>query len=83
MNNIPRRCYIEKMHTAELAIRNAILEVEKLPADFRLTNAVGYLLEAQEEVSNYIDKVPVIIQDPGPRQDHLMVGLALHEEDAE
>ena len=40
---------------AEVVIRLAILEVEKLPADLRLTTAVDKLLDAQSLVSNWAE----------------------------
>ena len=52
---ISRRIDIERMLPAELALRNAELEIEKLGADERLTNAVILLAEAQEKVSDFID----------------------------
>jgi hypothetical protein len=44
------------MTPAELAIRDAVLEVEKLGADTRLTTAVLLLSDAQEKVADFIDK---------------------------
>lgn len=55
MNNIPRRIRIDLMKPAELAIYNAMQEVEKLGADIRLTTAVIKLQEASTLVSDYID----------------------------
>jgi hypothetical protein len=52
---IPRRIQIQKMTPAELAIRTAMLEVEKLPPDARLTDAVVLLGQAQEKVANFVD----------------------------
>lgn len=40
---------------AEKAIYNAIQEVEKLPADIRLTEAVGLLRKAKDSVINPAD----------------------------
>lgn len=51
----PRRIRIDLNNAAELAIHNAIQEVEKLGADVRLTNAVIRLQQAKDEVSNYVD----------------------------
>jgi hypothetical protein len=42
---------------AELAIHNAIQEVEKMPASPILTNAVIKLIEAQNEVADYLDMI--------------------------
>lgn len=52
-----RRNDIQQMSKAELAIRNAIIEVEKLPADEGLTNAVVRLMDAQTMVADFIDSV--------------------------
>lgn len=50
-----RRNDILQMQPAELAIRAAVLAVEKLPADTRLTRAVILLGEAQRKVADFID----------------------------
>jgi len=55
-NKFPRRNMVSEMKPAEIAIRNAILEVEKMPADVDLTNAVDLLSQALNKVSDYIDK---------------------------
>lgn len=59
MNNIPRRARLDLNEPAELAIWNAVQEVENLGADVRLTNAVNLLSQAKELVSNFIDSKPV------------------------
>jgi hypothetical protein len=51
----PRRCHLELMTPAELAIRNAIHEVEKLGADQFLTDIVFALSDAALNLSDYID----------------------------
>lgn len=51
----PRRNRIDLNKPSELAIRNAIDEVEKLGADVKLTDAVIKLNEALELVSDFID----------------------------
>ena len=48
--------------SAELAIYNAIQEVEKMPADVRLTLAVTRLSEAMGFVADFIENIPV--KDP-------------------
>lgn len=50
-----RRNDINEMFAAELAIREAMLEVESLGAHVKLTNAMVLLAQAKEEVSDYID----------------------------
>ena len=52
-----RRADIDRMTHAELAIRDAILSVETLPADTRLTDAVVFLSRAQSRVADYVDSV--------------------------
>lgn len=55
-NGFPRRSRLDLCEPAELAIYNAIQEVEKAGADERLTNAIIKLQEAKELVSDYIDE---------------------------
>lgn len=55
MSEIPRRICIDKMTPAELAIREAVLAVEELPADVRLTDAVILLQAAREHVADFVD----------------------------
>jgi hypothetical protein len=45
------------MTPAEIAIRNAILEVEKVGADIRLTDAVCLLEKAKNKVADFVDGV--------------------------
>ncbi|HXP48482.1 MAG TPA: hypothetical protein VN922_00935 [Bacteroidia bacterium] len=53
--NLPRRNQTDKNEPAELAIRNAMTEVEKVGADVELTE-VGMLLEsAFNKLADYID----------------------------
>ena len=51
-----RRIDVLRMKPAELAILNAMGEIEKLDADVRLTNAVVMLSEAKKLVSDFIDE---------------------------
>ncbi len=51
-----RRNDIFKMTPAEFSIHRAILAVEKMEADTRLTDAVVLLSEAQRKVADYIDE---------------------------
>mgnify|MGYP001559835293 CR=1 FL=1 len=57
MSDIPRRIQLDRLSQAELAIRQAVIEVEKLPADRRLTDAVILLGAARDSVADYIDGV--------------------------
>lgn len=54
-NDIPRRNRMDKWTTAELAIYNAVQEVEKMGANITLTNAVIKLAEAKDLVSDFVD----------------------------
>ena len=53
---VPRRCDLLRLTPAELAIRQAILAVEQLPADIMLTEAVILLTKAKEKVADFIDR---------------------------
>lgn len=63
-DEIPRRCKVERLVPAELAIRAAMLVVEEMPADMRLTRAVVLLQEARDRVADFVDGVSV--PDPAP-----------------
>ena len=53
--NHTRRARLDLNLPSELAIREAILEVEKLGAGVTLTNATMLLMKAKDLVSDYID----------------------------
>lgn len=53
--NTNRRADILQMIPAELAIRNAVLEVEKLGADTRLTDIVVALSEQQSKLADWAE----------------------------
>lgn len=55
-NGIPRRNRLDLNKPAELAIYQAIQEVERLGADPRLTEAVNNLSIAKDSVADYIDE---------------------------
>jgi hypothetical protein len=55
MSRTPRRAHIEKNIPAELAIRNAMTEVEKLGAHPGLTYAVIHLHDALTDVADWYD----------------------------
>lgn len=55
IDDVPRRCRVDLMHPAELAIRNAVLAVEEIGCDVRLTEAVILLQEARDKVADYVD----------------------------
>jgi len=54
-NEFPRRSILSSMVPAEVAIYNAVEEVEKLAADVRLTEAVILLTKARSLVADFID----------------------------
>lgn len=55
--DLPRRIHMCLQVPAEVAIRNAMLEVENLGGDVRLTEAVQMLDQAWRHVSAYVDDV--------------------------
>lgn len=55
--SIPRRNYVPDWCEAEKAIYNASLEIEKMGADVKLTDAVIKLSEARELVADYVDGI--------------------------
>lgn len=57
-SDIPRRCFINRLTPAELAIREAMIAVEKVGADPLLTEAVVLLGKAQDKVADYVDRRP-------------------------
>ena len=56
-NDIPRRNQLELNTPAELAIRNAMSEVEKMGADVKLTSAIVALNQAFILIADYTDIV--------------------------
>lgn len=65
MNDFPRRADLKRMTIAEIAIREAMLRVEEMGADVRLTRAVTLLGEAANAVADYVDgQLPST--NPGP-----------------
>ncbi len=57
-DGIPRRAYMPEWVPAEKAVQDAVDEVEKMPADIRLTEAVMLLGQARDKVADYIDSFP-------------------------
>lgn len=57
-NEIPRRARVDLYVPAELAIRAAMLKVEEMGADVRLTEAVTLLGKAKDAVADFVDDVP-------------------------
>jgi hypothetical protein len=56
MNMTNRRNVIPLMEPAEKIILDAMYEVEKLPPDVKLTDAIILLKQAKDKVSDYIDE---------------------------
>lgn len=56
MNSFHRRNRLDLNEPAEISIRNAVNEIEKIGADVRLTKAINLLHEARELVSDFIDE---------------------------
>lgn len=57
MSEIPRRVDLNRLSPAERKIREAMLLVEELPADPRLTDAVVLLAQAKDRVADFVDGV--------------------------
>jgi hypothetical protein len=55
VDGMPRRCRVDLMTPAELAICNAMQAVEAAGADVCLTQAVILLATARERVADYVD----------------------------
>lgn len=55
MENFPRKNRLDLYTPAEVAIYNAVQEVEKLGADVKLTEAVILLSQAKDKVGDYIN----------------------------
>lgn len=53
---VPRRCHIDRLVPSESAIRDAIADVETMPADPRLTYAVMLLGKAFDAVADFVDE---------------------------
>jgi len=53
---MPRRNQLNLNTPAELAIHNAMQEVEKAGADVKLTEAINLLSKAKDCVSDYVDE---------------------------
>lgn len=56
-NEIPRRNQIDLYSPAEIAISEAMKEVEKSGCDVRLTDAIMLLEKAKSKVADYIDNI--------------------------
>lgn len=54
-NGFPRRCRVDLLTDAELAIREAMLAVEEAGAHPLLTDAVVLLGEAKDKVADWVD----------------------------
>lgn len=54
---ISRRCFIEKLTKEEYEIWRCIQQIEKLPADVRLTECINMLQQAKDKLGDYIDDI--------------------------
>jgi hypothetical protein len=63
-NEIPRRNRLDLSTPAELAIYNAMEEVEKAGADKRLTDALNLLAQAKNLIADYIEGIEVSQSTP-------------------
>ena len=61
--DIPRRAHIDKLIPEELAIRDAMLQVEAMGAHVFLTDAVTYLQKAKDKVSDWYDAKEATMTD--------------------
>ena len=55
-NKAPRRFNLQLLTPAERAIHDAVIEVEKLPADARRTRAVMLLVDAKNLIGDVVEK---------------------------
>ena len=60
-HEIPRRNGLQTMTKAEVNIFEAMEEVENLPADERLTDAVVLLQKARQRVADYVDGIETYV----------------------
>jgi len=60
-----RRSDINRYSLAETAIRGAVIAVERMPADPRLTDAVMLLTQAKDKVADYVDGIQADSKPPG------------------
>ena len=63
---IPRRICVDQYVDAETKIRDAIIAIEYMAADVRLTNAQGLLSQAQGLVADFVEGVPLKVAPPAP-----------------
>lgn len=55
-NGIPRRNRVDLLTPVEVSIHRAMLEVEDMPADPLLTDAVTSLEKAKNKVADFIER---------------------------
>lgn len=82
MEEFKRRIRLDLMKPAEVAIYVAMNEVEKLPADIKLTEAVTLLAKAKDLVSDFIDGVGVVQKDQTVSNDNIDKDAFTKEEEA-
>jgi hypothetical protein len=79
-----RRNDISQMYGEEFLILKAIQEIEKLPADVRLTNCVAKLSEAKNHLGDFFDNVnpePVETTQPHPPKEETFLDRLQKERD--
>lgn len=79
-----RRNDLSQMYGEEFLIHNAINEIEKLPADVRLTNCVTKLNEAKNHLGDFFDNVnpePVEATKPQPPKEETFFDRLQKERD--
>lgn len=54
-NNVPRRFREDLLLPIEKQLLDCVREIEKLPADVRLTDAVNIVLCAKDKVADFIE----------------------------
>ncbi len=63
VGDVPRRCRVDLLTPAELAIRKAQLAVEEVGADVLLTEAGNLLQQARDKVADYVEKKIAEVSD--------------------
>lgn len=65
-----RRIDVTQLSPAETAIRSAMIAVEEMPADTRLTEATIHLQRARDKVADYIDHDTTTLCIHGDAESH-------------
>lgn len=73
-NQVPRRNQLNLNTAEELAIYELVQQIEKLPADVRLTNVIIKLAEAKALLADYIDGIEIVAETDIPQPTVLTLG---------